>query len=236
VSSDHSRLRSDHRRAIPTLYGCFVVSRIGNGHRRSVDRGCTGRVWSREIIPPPGRRRRGDRRKATHPVSLSRDAGRSCAVEDPEHVRTHLAREPGEPWVARRGGHGGPRREVYGRTPTMNGPGQSDRPVVPTKSLNTGRPTGCGRDGGKGPGQGELGSAPHRPDTAPGFCAPGVGSGTRRPVGAPRQHPRQEPDAVVPLVRIRGGGGGQPSSLPRPDAVRPPPAVSPFDYRVRVHE
>jgi hypothetical protein len=59
------------------------------------------RVLSRENIPTPGRRRRGDRRKATRPVSLSRDAGRSCAVEDPEHVRTHLAREPGEPLPAR---------------------------------------------------------------------------------------------------------------------------------------
>jgi hypothetical protein len=30
-SSDHSHVRSDHRRAIPILSACFVGSRIGNG-------------------------------------------------------------------------------------------------------------------------------------------------------------------------------------------------------------
>jgi RNA-directed DNA polymerase len=52
------------------------------------------------------------------------------------HAPTHFAREPGEPRVARRGWHGGPRREVYGQTPTMNGQGQSDRLAVPRKSPN----------------------------------------------------------------------------------------------------
>jgi hypothetical protein len=31
-----------------------------------------------------------------------------------------------------------------------------------------------------------------------------------------RHHPRQEPDAVVPLVRIWAGGGPRGPSLPRP--------------------
>jgi len=97
---------------------------------------------------PPGRRRRGERRKATFQPSLWRDGWESRAVADPGHARTHLAREPGESWAARRGWHGGPRREVYGRTPTMHGPGQSDRLVVLTKPPNqAGGPAAEGVEG-----------------------------------------------------------------------------------------
>src|SRR5712692_2312401 len=103
---------------------------------RSVDRG-----RGRPGIEPrkdftPGRRRRGGRRKATFGASISRDASESRAVRDPEHAPTHLAREPGEPSSARWGWRSGPRREVQGHTPAMNGQGQSDRPVVPPKSPN----------------------------------------------------------------------------------------------------
>jgi hypothetical protein len=35
-----------------------------------------------------------------------------------------------------------------------------------------------------------------------------------------RHQPRQEPDEVVPHVRIRAGGAGQPASLPRPSKER----------------
>src|SRR5215470_15079706 len=106
------------------------------GRPRSVDRGtCRPGIQPRKRLTP-GRRRRGGKRKATSGASISRDALGSRAVRDPEHARIHLAREPGEPRVARRGWTGGPRREVQGHTPTMNGPGQSDRPVVPTKSPN----------------------------------------------------------------------------------------------------
>jgi hypothetical protein len=52
------------------------------------------------------------------------------------HARKHLAREPGDPVSARHRWRGGPRREVQGHTPTMNGRGKSDRPVVPAKSPN----------------------------------------------------------------------------------------------------
>src|SRR5207249_7241944 len=64
------------------------------------------------------------------------DATESRAVTDPVHARTHLAREPGEPVVARRGWRGGPHREVQGRTPMMDDHRQSDRPVVPAKFPN----------------------------------------------------------------------------------------------------
>src|SRR5207245_11424332 len=40
-----------------------------------------------------------------------------------------------------------------------------------------------------------------------------------------RRHPRQEPDAVMPHVRICGGGRGQPRSLLRPPR-RPPAPVA----------
>src|SRR6266571_1658520 len=106
------------------------------GRPRSVDRG-TGRpgIQPRKK-PTPGRRRRGGRRKATSRASMPRDATESRAVTDPVHARTNLAREPGEPVVARRGWRGGPHREVQGRTPMMDDHGQSDRPVVPAKFPN----------------------------------------------------------------------------------------------------
>src|SRR2546428_717761 len=106
------------------------------GRPRSVDRG-TGRpgIQPRKSLSS-GRRRRRSRRKATSGASPPRDATESRAVTDPVHARTHLAREPGEPVVARRGWRGGPHREVQGRTPMMDDHGQSDRPVVPAKFPN----------------------------------------------------------------------------------------------------
>src|SRR5947209_19743261 len=106
------------------------------GRPRSVDRG-TGRpgIQPRKSLSS-GRRRRRSRRKATSGASPPQDATESRAVTDPVHARTHLAREPGEPVVARRGWRGGPHREVQGRTPMMDDHGQSDRPVVPAKFPN----------------------------------------------------------------------------------------------------
>ena len=50
--------------------------------------------------------------------------------------------------VARSDGRGGTRREVQGRTPTMNDQGKSDRPVVPVKSPNNaGQPVAEGMEG-----------------------------------------------------------------------------------------
>src|SRR5438552_736222 len=106
------------------------------GRPRSVARG-TGRrgIQPRRSLSS-GRRRRRSRRKATSGASPPQDATESRAVTDPVHARTHLAREPGEPVVARRGWRGGPHREVQGRTPMMDDHRQSDRPVVPAKFPN----------------------------------------------------------------------------------------------------
>src|SRR5256712_8053341 len=106
------------------------------GRPRSVDRdtGRPGIQQGKRLSSGRGRRR--SRRKGTSGASPPQDATESRAVTDPVHARTRLAREPGEPVVARRGWRGGPHREVQGHTPMMDDRGQSDRPVVPTKSPN----------------------------------------------------------------------------------------------------
>src|SRR6185503_16970150 len=110
------------------------------GWRRSVDRGtCGPGIQPRKTITP-GCRRCKEKRKAPLGASISRDATGPRAVRDPVHVRQHLAREPGGPVVTHCGWRGGTRREVFGRTPTMNDHGKSDRPVVPVKSSNNAGP------------------------------------------------------------------------------------------------
>src|SRR5262245_16463286 len=102
---------------------------------------CRPGIQPRQTLTPE-RRRCKEKRKATLDASAARDAATLRAVRDPEHRRTHLAREPGEPGVARRGWCDGPCWEVYGRTPTMSGSGQSDSPAVPAKFPNkAGGPT-----------------------------------------------------------------------------------------------
>src|SRR5712692_5247394 len=109
---------------------------FSQGKRRSVDRGTCGPGIQPRKKQGSGRRRRRDKRKAPLAASISRDASGSRAVADPVHVRKHLAREPGAPGFARRRWSGGTRREVQGRTPTMNEPRKSDSPIVPVKSPN----------------------------------------------------------------------------------------------------
>src|SRR5213593_509597 len=118
------------------------------GQRRSVDRGtCGPGIEPRKNIAP-GCRRCKEKRKATPSASISREASGPRAVRDPVHVRKHLAREPGDPSSARGCSSGGPCREVDRRTPTMNGQGKSDRPVVPAKSPNkTGASVAEGMEG-----------------------------------------------------------------------------------------
>src|SRR6266851_3460019 len=118
------------------------------GRRRSVDRGACGPGIQPRKNLTPGCRRCKEKRKAPPGASISQEATGPRAVRDPVHVRTHLAREPGNPLVARSGGRCGTRREVQGRTLTMNDQGKSDRPVVPMKSPNNaGQPVAEGMEG-----------------------------------------------------------------------------------------
>ena len=193
----------------------------------------TGRVFSREIQLPPGCRRCRRGRKATSDAPLSRGAAESRAVRDPVHVRKHLAREPGYPTFARSGQPDRPYREVFGRTPMMHERGKSDGPVVPAKPPNKGsgdrldlcrpRPSPAEGAEGRGPAKGNRReSRTLRPQCRtygrPRFSRRYVGRDVvmlvmLRP--STRHHPRQEPDAVVPPVRICAGGGPKGPSLPR---------------------
>src|SRR5713101_1376639 len=106
------------------------------GRRRSVDRGtCGPGIQPRKTITP-GRRRCKEMRKAPSGALISRGALESRAVTDPVHVPKHLGWEPGDPAFTPSAVCLGTHREVQGRTPMMNGPGKSDRPVVPEKFPN----------------------------------------------------------------------------------------------------
>src|SRR6266849_10700610 len=121
---------------------------FSQGKRRSVARGRCGPGIQPRKKQGSGRRRRRDKRKAPLAASISRDASGSRAVADPVHVRKHLAREPGGPGLARSRWSGGTRREVQGRTPTVNELRESHSTVVPMKSPNkVGQPTAEGVEG-----------------------------------------------------------------------------------------
>jgi hypothetical protein len=113
------------------------MRRRGQPRRRSVDRG-THRpgIEPRNPWTTPGCRRRGDRRKATPGAPPARGASGLCAVRDPEHVRKHRVREPGDPGFACGRGRRRTHREVQGRTPMRHGSGKSDSLVVPAKPPN----------------------------------------------------------------------------------------------------
>ena len=192
-----------------------------------------GRVFSRERRLPPRCRRRKGVRKATPALPPSQGRVGPRAVVDPVHARRHLAREPGDPTFARPRQRGRPHREVFGRTPMMHERGKSDGPIVPAKPpnndggdrLDPGRPRPSPAEGaeGRGPAEGNRReSCSFRPQ--------GRHNGrtrfSRRYVGwdavmlvmsrpSARHHPRQEPDAVIPHVRICAGGGPKGPSLPR---------------------
>src|SRR5438132_6961840 len=126
------------------------------GIRRSVDRGTYGPGIEPRKKQGPGRRRRRDERKAPPGASISRDAFGSRAVGDPVHARKQLAREPGGPLPTRHRWSGGTRREVQGRTPTMNEQGKSDSPIVPVESPNKAGPPAAEAAEGRGLAKGNL--------------------------------------------------------------------------------
>ena len=120
----------------------------------------------------------------------------------------------------------------------MNEPRKSDSPIVPMKAPNkAGQPAAEAVEG-----RGLAKGNPPQQNAPRTQCRPGASSALERvrqavaqdgtyPCCAQswRHHLRQEPDAVVPHVRIRGGGHGQPWSLLRPHG---PSSFSWFSYAV----
>ena len=182
--------------------------------RKGVGEALTGvsacRVLSREIHAPWRKLRvvRG-----AEAVEISRRPHRGCrfgkaapaprAVTDPVHARKHFAREPGGPRVfcnieCRA------RREAFGRTPISHGAGKSDCWVVPKKPPNKAGAEMAWRRAKGNPSDGNAYRTPSRvhatsvrgPIRLAAFCWPD------------HHDPRQEPYAVVPHVRICGGGAG----------------------------
>jgi hypothetical protein len=192
-----------------------------------------GRVFSRERTIPPRCRRREGVRKATPTTPPSQGMVGPRAVVDPVHARKHLAREPGDPTFARPRQRGRPHREVFGRTPMMHERGKSDGPIVPAKPPNNGggtrldpgrpKPSPAEEVEGRGPAKGNR----RESRTLRTQCRNnGRTRLSRRYVERdvvmhvmsrpfPRHYPRQEPDAVIPPVRICAGGGPKGPSLPR---------------------
>ncbi len=112
--------------------------------------------------------------------------------------------------------HPGAHREVHGRTPMMDGQEKSDRPVVLTKPANKAGGPAAELVEGRGLAKGNwlhggrtLGAVSDTVRVSLGASTTGLGRWGRRCQGASRGLSfdlRQEPDAVVPLVRICAGG------------------------------
>ena len=107
----------------------------------------------------------------------------------------------------------------------MHGHEKSDLVIVAMKPANKAREAhrggvcGGGRSGvggAKGGGQGEYAPAKHVLDSEPGSRVTGAGAYTAT---CAVTHPRQEPYAGKPHVRICAGGGEQSPSLPRPSSA-----------------
>ena len=115
-------------------------------------------------------------------------------------------------WVG--AAYDGPHWEGEEPKPVMHGHEKSDLVIVAMKPANKAKkaPSGgicaggrSGVGGAKGGGQGEYAPAKHVPGTEPGKRVTGVGAYT---AACAVTHPRQEPYAGKPHVRIWAGGAG----------------------------
>ena len=106
----------------------------------------------------------------------------------------------------------GPHREGEEPKPMMYGREKSDFAIVVMKPTNKAKKAHCGGvcrggrggvGGAKGGGQGEYAPANHVPGAEPGKRVTGAGAYT---VTCAVTHPRQEPYAGKPHVRIWAGG------------------------------
>ena len=100
-----------------------------------------------------------------------------------------------------------------GRTPAMYGREESDGCVVPGKPSNKAGRDRRRRRWREGARSRRGRGVHHIPDAVPGSCAAALL--VHAPTLSVRHHPRQEPDAGKPQVRICAGGAGRPASLPR---------------------
>src|SRR6266571_1053601 len=158
------------------------------GRRRSVDRGTCGPGIQPRKKLPPGCRRCREKRKAPPSASIS---------GDPVFPRGRWGR--------------GTRREVQGRTPTMNGHGKSDRPTVPAKSPNKGGPdpsgsqgepqTGTNRETGATAKGEPKATSDVRSPTAEGMEGKGLAEGNLRQQNAPRTPGREGARSALERVR-----------------------------------
>ena len=130
------------------------------GVREAVGEALTGEHAGGAIEPrkvfSPGRRRCGEKRKATRAGAPWRAPARPCVVRDllarVEAICTGTGRSTG--WPSGLVRPAGPHREGQGPKPMMHGRGKSDPPIVPGKPPNkAGRPAAEaveGRGGAKG--------------------------------------------------------------------------------------
>jgi hypothetical protein len=221
-----ARMEKSYREGIASYSG--PESCVGD--RKVVDEALTGEHsgWplSREIQNPTPRCRRSSCMwKATSVRALSRVPTEPRAVEDPMHECNYSIRESGDPAFVRRTGCGGPHREVQGRTPMMHESRKSYSSIVPEKPPNKASSKEAA----------EAGEERELVKGNPPWCAilrtqsrirmhdaqERVGHGAHKADEIPVRalwsyHPRQEPDAVVPHVRVCGGGRGRPRFLLRP--------------------
>jgi len=141
-------MKKSYESGVATHIGPESCGAARKGGVEALTGGRAGRVFSRVrvFLRDADAVRRSGRPHRVAPIT--RGVPESRAVRDPEHVRKHLAREPGDPRSAQGSSCLGTHREVQGRTPMTNGPGKSDRPVVPEKSPNkAGQPAAEGMEG-----------------------------------------------------------------------------------------
>ena len=136
-----------------------------------------------------------------------------CRGQRPHHVqRDRIGTWEARVWPSDVAWRDGPHREGEEPKPMMHGHEKSDLVIVAVKPTNKARKAPCGGvcrggrsgvGGAKGGGQGEYAPAKHVLDSEPGSRVTGAGADTAT---CAVTHPRQEPYAGKPHVRIWAGG------------------------------
>src|SRR5579864_3313457 len=145
---------------------------------------------------------------ATLGGSITRDTPRPHGVRDPEHARTHLAREPGDPRSSPevRRMHG--RWSAAGSLRTNAADARAwevRQPRSTEEGLEQSLATSGGGTGGKAAGRAELATGHHAPDTGPGARASGAGAST---ASSTSKEGSATHGAAAPHLRHRDAQGG----------------------------